>query len=88
MLCLIVGHPLVAAYSSNESDEAQAGRPKRTKGSPHAYGGYLSRLCGVGSERPPLNLARYRLDDAQVGVQRFTIATPQAERAFDEADCA
>ena len=26
--------------------------------------------------------------DAQVGVQRFTIATPQAESAFDEADCA
>ena len=47
------------------------------------------RFCGVGGERFPLNLARYRLEtDAQVGVQRFTIATPQAESAFDEAGCA
>ena len=39
-----------------------------------------------GGEKPPLNLARYCPDDAQAGVQRFTIATPQAESAFDEVD--
>ena len=88
MLCLIVGQALVAAYGSNESDEAQAGRAQTHERQPHAYGGCLSRLCGVGGERPPLNLARYCLDDAQAGVQRFTIAAPQAESAFDEADCA
>ena len=89
MLCLIVGQTLVAAYGSNESDEAQVGRAQTHERQPPMHTEAAFRdFAESGGEKPPLDLARYCLDDAQVGVQRFTIATPQAERAFDEADCA
>ena len=90
MLRLIAGQTLVAAYGSSESGEAQADRSQTRERQPPCIRRLPFEGFAESGARGPREIkpAIAQETDAQVGAQRFTIATPQAESAFDEADCA